>query len=159
MTLPWAENRIIEYSKLLTDSYFFWTKRTLIEENADLRENAFYLYHAPFVLLTHSPGADPIINYANSKAQMLLGMSWEEIMKTPSGYLSRLDENNDSFSRFADTGKEGSISSYNTTLAAAAGLLFRITDSCLWKIMDTRKMCMGQAIMFTDLERAQFQST
>lgn len=160
MTLPWAENSIIEYSKRLTDSYFFGTKKALIESDADQRENSFFLYHAPFILISHGPGTNPVINYANSKAQMLLGMPWEELINTSSGYLSKLDENNQALPGFADTGKDECISNYSTTLIAGAEhLRFKIKDSRLWRVMNDRKMCIGQAIMFVDWETAGLQST
>ncbi|MGH8559991.1 MAG: MEKHLA domain-containing protein [Methylococcales bacterium] len=78
---PSSDNFFLEHPiDILRTSLRHWSGQDLVESEMGSREAAEYLYNAPFALLSHDTGADPMFNYANRIAQKLFGMNWSEII-------------------------------------------------------------------------------
>jgi hypothetical protein len=152
MELPWAENKIIEHSKLLANSFFFWTKEDLIKGNFDSRENSFHLYHAPFVLISHGIENDPVFNYANQKAQELWKLDWNSFTKMPSRLSAEQGDAEERQDLLKKVKEKGFISNYSGERISSKGEKFLIKDTIIWNVIDERGQYRGQAAMFFNYE-------
>jgi hypothetical protein len=63
---PTEVNGYLEnHARLLLDSFHHWTGKNLVQQDLPSREQARELFYAPFVVLSHDLGTDPLLNYAN----------------------------------------------------------------------------------------------
>src|SRR5690348_14437968 len=85
MTEPGPENSwLYKHSELLISSYRRITGKELIERKDSPEEQARALYEAPFGVVSHGHGEDPVFNYGNRTALRLFEMSWEDFVMLPS---------------------------------------------------------------------------
>src|SRR4029078_4686814 len=70
--------------RLLLDSFRHWTGKDLVQQEQSPREQARALFYAPFVVLSHDSGRDPLLNYANEAGLHLFELTWEELIALPS---------------------------------------------------------------------------
>ena len=80
----WARPSIVVWSQLLLNSFHHWMGRDLFERHAEPLEQAEALFHAPFVVVSHGTGPEPILNYGNRAALELWEMTWDQLVRTPS---------------------------------------------------------------------------
>src|SRR5262245_55171765 len=54
---------LVDHISLLRDSFWTLTRRELVSASLSPREAAKIIFHAPFVVLSHSSAQDPILTY------------------------------------------------------------------------------------------------
>ncbi len=147
--MPSEENAYLaEHVAILRRSYRHWTRRDLIDPHLTDAEAARYLFHAPFVLVSHAAGEDPLFNYANRTALSLFGMSWEEITACPSR-LSAERANQEARERLlSEVAARGYVGDYHGVRIGRHGRRFEIEGAVIWSLLDARGKDYGQAAYF-----------
>jgi PAS domain-containing protein len=133
----------------LIETHLRLTGRTLLPDGP-ATEVGRALYHAPFAVLSHDTGDDPLFTYANLAAQRLFELPWSEIIGMPSRFsaepLAR-DERQRLLERVA---RDGYIDDYNGVRIAKSGRRFMIRRATVWNLIDARGDRTGQAATFSD---------
>lgn len=139
------------HSELLLESYKRVTGDTLIQLEADRRAEET-LFHAPFVLLSHGPEADPVLNYGNQAALELWEMSWEEFTRMPSRLTAEPMERSQREQLLEDSRKQGYSDGIQGIRISKSGRRFVIRNVLLWNIIDENGVYQGQAAVFSEWE-------
>ncbi len=105
---------------------------------------------APFVLVSHGPEADPILNYGNRRALELWEMGWEEFTRTPSRLTAEVPDRAERARLLAEVGRKGFIDDYSGIRISKGGRRFRIAGATVWNLVDERGEYRGQAATFSD---------
>src|SRR5688572_20771591 len=85
LTEPGPENTWrCEHAELLISSYLRVTGKELIERKGTREEMSRALHEAPFGVVSHGLGDDPVFNYGNRTALELFEMSWRDFVALPS---------------------------------------------------------------------------
>ncbi len=85
MFAPCPANRYrVEHTERLRRSFHALTGRNLIDPALAPEVAADALFHAPFVVLSHNTGPDPLLTYGNQSALELFELTWEELIQMPS---------------------------------------------------------------------------
>ncbi len=149
---PYQCTGIIQYSRLLANSFEHWTKTPLLQCTAnDEAEFSKQLYHAQFMLVSHGTEADPIFRYANLAAQQLWGMNWDAFTHLPSRLSAKPDAQEDRERLLQEAKENGFVKNYSGVRVTSQGKLFFISDTILWNVVDESGMRHGQAAMFRDV--------
>jgi hypothetical protein len=148
----WEDLAIIAWKKLLLDSYEQLVGRSLISRLGTVREQGKMLFYAPFVLVSHGTQTNPIFNYGNRTALDLWGLTWQELLETPSratvqGEEIKIEERQKMLDLVK---KQGYISDYNGVRITKTGQLFRIEKAIVWNIIDRDGIYCGQAATFAE---------
>lgn len=150
---PYLQPDVIQYSKLLINSFKHWTKSPLIETaSGDDEELAEQLYYAPFILVSHGTEDDPIFRYVNHAAQLLWKSDWDSMTRMPSRLTAKPDAQEDRERLLKEARENGFVRNYRGTRVTADGKLFAIKDTILWNVVDESGKRHGQAAMFTNFE-------
>ena len=150
---PYQRTDIIQYSRLLANSFANWTKTPLVQCTAnDEAEFSKQLYQAPFILVSHGTEADPVFRYANLAAQQLFGMDWQVFTKLPSRLSAKPDAQEDRERLLVQAREHGFVNNYSGVRVTSKGKLFFISDTILWNVVDESGMRHGQAAMFTNVK-------
>lgn len=139
---PYENPKTIAYSNLLAESFLRLTGQPLLPAGSDLAQR---LYEAPFALVSHGMGVDPIFCYANQTAQQLWQMTWEEFVVLPSRLSAEqmLQKERDQLLQEAQS--KGYIDTYEGIRIAKNGHRFKIQDTVLWNVIDSQGVQHGQA--------------
>ncbi|MFE4962774.1 MEKHLA domain-containing protein [Streptomyces sp. NPDC056660] len=112
-------------------------------------EAARWLYEsAPFGLLAHDAGADPVFVYANATAQKCFEYGWEEFVRLPSRLSAEPDAQGDRDAFVRSVTERGFASGYRGLRIARSGRRFWIEDVTMWNLLDADGTCHGQAAVF-----------
>lgn len=131
----WCRPEVVSHALHLSRSYWEKSGQALIEELfSDALSLSFALYHAPFVLVSHTNEADPIFNYANLQAQALWEMDWEAFTKLPSRLSAEKSEQQNRSSLLEAGSKEGIIQHYSGVRISKSGKRFQIREVTLWNV-------------------------
>ncbi|MDN3029087.1 MEKHLA domain-containing protein [Streptomyces sp. S.PB5] len=103
---------------------------------------------APFGLLAHGTGADPVFIYANRTAQQCFEYSWSEFMGLPSRLSAAADGQNDREEFVRSVTEHGYASGYRGLRIAKSGRRFWIEDVTMWNLVDADGTHHGQAAVF-----------
>jgi hypothetical protein len=149
----WEDSSVIAWAELLLDSYEQRLGRSLIPRIGTAREESKMLFFAPFVLVSHGTETNPIFNYGNRTALNLWGLTWQELLQTPSRTTVKKEE----ILQIAErqkmldlVKKQGYISDYHGIRITKTGQLFRIEKAIVWNIIDRTGIYQGQAATFDD---------
>ena len=148
MQQPWQIPAIEAHSSLLIESFFYRTKKNLIDLNLANIDPAQALYESRYVILSHGTEADPIFNYANLAAQKLWSISWDEFLKMPSRLSAETVETNNRNELFSKTNQQGFSSEYSGVRITKYGKRFLIKDATLWKVVSPSGNFHGHAVVF-----------
>jgi hypothetical protein len=148
----WEDLAIIAWTELLLDSYEQLVGRSLISRLSTVREQSKMLFYAPFVLVSHGTQTNPIFNYGNRTALDLWGLTWQELLETPSratvqGEEIKIEERQKMLDLVK---KQGYISDYKGVRITKNGQLFRIEKAIVWNIIDRDGIYCGQAATFAE---------
>lgn len=139
-----------EHAKLLCDSYFKWTGKSLLQtgslEQVSIKERLFY---APIVLLSHGVELDPILNYGNQQALELWGMDWLQFTKTPSRYTAESMERKEREAFLYRVNEYGYVDDYTGIRISSTGKRFWIEQAVVWNLVDGTVQYCGQAAAFS----------
>ncbi|MFD8819698.1 MEKHLA domain-containing protein [Streptomyces sp. NPDC059627] len=115
----------------------------------DAGEAARWLYRAaPFGLLAHGAGPDPVFIYANATAQKCFEYPWEEFVRLPSRLSAEPDAQGDRDAFVHSVTTRGYASGYRGLRIARSGRRFWIEDVTMWNLLDLDGTCHGQAAIF-----------
>lgn len=140
------------FAELLLNSHLALTGHPLCPPRwASMHDAAHWLYtDAPFGLLAHGTGPDPVFIYANRTAQRCFQYSWEEFIGMPSRlYASpRHQEDRHAFVRSVE--EHGFADGYSGLRRTKSGEEFWIKDVTMWNLLDPEGNRRGQAAVFRD---------
>lgn len=152
MDLIWQTDFAIAHTTCLARSLKYWTGRELLPGLADPTALSREAFAAPFVLVSHGPEADPILNYGNAAALALWEMSWAELTRKPSR-LTAEAPNREERSRLLETVTRcGFIDDYSGVRISKSGRRFRIARATVWNLLAADGQPCGQAAKFDEWE-------
>jgi len=133
----------------LLDSFRHWTGTDLVQQEQSPREQARALFYAPFVVLSHDSGSDPLLNYANEAGLHLFELTWEELIALPSR-LTAEPLHRDQRARFLGrVTQHGYIEDYTGVRISRSGRRFLIEQATVWNVRDEQGAPYGQAATFS----------
>ena len=138
--------------QIIARSLKHWTGRALLPENFPAAELAEKVFHAPFVLVSHGPEPDPVLNYGNAAALALWEMSWAEFTRTPSRLTAEAPNREERARLLAAVTARGFIDDYSGIRISQTGRRFRIAQATVWNLLDERGDYSGQAALFSRRE-------
>jgi hypothetical protein len=154
---PWSSPDWVARARLLIESFRRRLGRDLLATTGSDLVTAETLFRAPFVVVAHGTGADPLLTYANAAALRLWEMEPDTLIRTPSR-LTAEPVHRDERARILDrTLREGFIDDYSGVRISRTGRKFMIERAIVWNLDDGSGRLVGQAAMFdrwTPLGRA-----
>ena len=144
----WLQPALVEWSRLLLDSFRHWTGRDLIERGGTEVEQAKALFNAPFVVVSHGTETDPILNYGNRVALDLWEMDWDEFSRTPSRLTAEPVDRAERERMLAQAAVRGFFTDYRGVRISRSGRRFFVEDAIVWNVIDPEGMPRGQAATF-----------
>lgn len=148
---PCAGNAYLaDHVDLLRSSLRHWAGRDLIADQLSPAEAARQIYHAPVVVLSHSPDSDPILTYGNLAALDLFELSWAELVRMPSRLTAEAPDRDERARLLAQVGAKGFIDDYSGVRISRDGQRFRIERATVWNLVDAAGGYRGQAATFAE---------
>jgi hypothetical protein len=147
--VPWNESRIVEWSRLLLDSYRHWMGTDLIERTSDPQQQARMLFEACFVVVSHGVEADPILNYGNQIALGLWELSWNQFIKTPSRLTAEPDDRAERERMLTQARAKGYFDGYRGVRISSTGRRSLVEQALIWNVIDPAGNPIGQAATFS----------
>ncbi len=132
----------------MLQSYHHWTGRKLPIPDTNRIESAHSIFTAPFVVLSHGIGDDPIFNYGNALALELFELEWDDFTRIPSRNSAETINQRQRADILQQVAKQGYCEEYSGTRISASGRRFQIQNSTLWNLLDQRGDYCGQAACF-----------
>ncbi len=149
MDYPAKKNSfLVEHAKLLKDSYRHLLLKDLIENIHSDEVFARQLFHAPFAVVSHDTGSDPVFNYANLKALELFELSWEDFTRLPSTLSAEPVNQAERERLLAEVTQKGYIDHYEGVRISSTGKRFLIKNAVVWNLRDSEGNYQGQAAWF-----------
>ena len=145
----WQSHSIIQWTQLLLDSYYHWTKQDLIKRGTTHLEQSKQLFQSPFVVVSHGLQDDPILNYGNRAALALWEMSWEELTSAPSRLTSEPINQEERAQMLQRAAQNGFIDDYRGVRISKTGNRFLVERAIVWNVVDTQGHHHGQAATFS----------
>ena len=149
MTQMWTNPVVIEWTQRLLDSYRHWTSRDLIERIGEADVQAYRLFHTPFVVVSHGAEADPILNYGNQCALDLWGMTWSQLVQTPSRLTAESVNRAEREGMLEQAKAQGYFDSYRGVRVTSTGRRFLVENALIWNVVDAEGQRVGQAATFS----------
>jgi hypothetical protein len=145
-----ANGYLQNHVRRLLASLLHWTGRSLIEPSVTIPEQAHRLFFAPFVVLSHNTDADPLLNYANQAGLRLFGMTWDEMIRTPSRLTAEPAHRAERTRLLATVSSKGYIDDYRGVRISKTGCRFMIDRATVWNLIDDHGAPYGQAATFSE---------
>lgn len=146
----WQTGSVVAHAEILARSFKHFTARELFCENVSGLKLAEKIFHAPFVLVSHGPEADPVLNFGNAAALALWEMTWDDFTRTPSRLTAETPAQAER-ARFLKTVKRhGFIDDYCGVRISSSGRRFQISSATVWNLLDAVGKNCGQAAMFRE---------
>lgn len=135
-----------EFARSLADGFRRVVGRPLVPPGERAAE---WLYHdAPFGLLAHDAGADPLFTYANTVAQRCFEYSWDEFVGLRSRLSAEADRQEDRERLLAAVREHGFVEGHRGLRIAKSGRRFWIEEVLMWNLVDEHGRRTGQAALF-----------
>ncbi len=136
---------------LLASSYSRLVGTPLVPAEQDSKDAARWLYEAaPFCVLAHNTGPDPIFIYGNKAAQTCFEYTWEELTSLRSR-LSAEEHDREERQRLLDLVKRhGFTTGYRGLRVAKSGRRFWIDNAVVWQLIDREGVLHGQGAVFRE---------
>jgi hypothetical protein len=144
----WADPAIVEWTRLLLDSFRHWTGRELIERQGDAQVQARRLFESPVVVVSHGTEADPILNYGNQTALNLWEMTWEQLIQTPSRLTAEPVNRAEREWMLEQARLRGYIDTYRGVRISGTGRRFLVENALIWNVLGAGQRQIGQAATF-----------
>jgi tRNA(adenine34) deaminase len=139
---------LADHVELLRRSLRHWTGRDLVASGLAPPEAARQVYEAPFVVLSHSADADPVLTYGNRAALALFDLTWDELTRMPSRLTAEAPDREERARLLARVDTMGYIDDYAGIRVSRTGRRFRIEGATVWNLVDADGRCCGQAATF-----------
>ncbi len=133
---------------LVLDSLARLTGRHVTDPHVPPEERARFVFHAPFVLVSHGAESDPRLNYGNLAALALWQADWTTFTSIPSRLTADSTSQAERSHLLARARKQGWIDDYTGIRVTFSGRRFLIQNATLWTVSDADGTCRGQAAMF-----------
>ncbi|AMB46355.1 MEKHLA domain-containing protein [Methylobacterium sp. AMS5] len=131
---------------LLTGSFLRLVGRPLVPA-PDLGPDWLYA-SAPFAVLAHDTGPDPLFVYANRAAQRAFGYRWDDIVGMPSRLSAEAPERAERQRLLDAVARDGFVSDYAGIRVAKDGRRFPVAEGIVWQLVDEGGIVRGQAATF-----------
>jgi hypothetical protein len=132
----------------MRESYKRVTGRDLIDPGLADPDAARALFEAPFALLSHDTGADPILTYANRSALDLFELTWERLVVMPSRLTAEAPQRVEREELLRAVRDRGFVEGYAGVRVSARGRRFMIEGGIVWNLADGTGCIRGQAASF-----------
>lgn len=139
----------LAWIRWLLDSHARWLNRDLVERTGTLEEQGERLYLAPFVVVSHARGEDPVLNYGNRQALALWEMTWEEFTATPSRLTAEPLDRTERSRMLERVAAHGFVTDYRGVRVSRTGRRFLVEQATVWNVLDDRGSERGQAACFS----------
>jgi hypothetical protein len=143
---------LTHHVEILRASYLHWTGEPDFNEAIGQKNAVEALFTAPFAVLSHGIGTDPIFNYGNQRALDLFEMSWDEFTALPSRLSAEVINQEERAKLLATVTKHGYISNYSGIRIAKSGRRFMIRNATVWNLLTLDGQYYGQAALIRDYE-------
>jgi MEKHLA domain len=150
MLYPWKSPAVVHHTRCLLNSYRHWFSQDLLADLPDLDAAAHPLFCAPFVVLSHSTQADPVLNYGNQTALDLWEMAWTDFTQMPSRLTAEPDLREVRSQLLASAAQQGYLMGYEGVRISKTGRRFFIQNATIWRVLDQDGKACGQAATFKD---------
>lgn len=148
--IPSEENNFLqEHVTRLIVSLRGWTGRNLVEPGSSNCQQARAVFHAPFVVLSHTTADDPMLNYANRAGLELFELTWDELIRLPSRRTAEPLLQDQRARLLARVTEQGYIDDYAGVRISKTGRRFMIEQATVWNLLDERGAPYGQAATFS----------
>ncbi|MBX3617052.1 MEKHLA domain-containing protein [Nitrosomonas sp.] len=145
----WNNPPVVQWSQYLLDSYAHWLRHELIDRSGTAQEQAYRLFHSPFVVASHSTEADPILNYGNQAALVLWEMDWQQFTQTPSRLTAEPPNREERAHMLEQAKTQGYISDYRGIRISSSGKRFLVEQAIIWTIHKPGGATIGQGATFS----------
>ncbi|MEH6633252.1 MAG: MEKHLA domain-containing protein [Halopseudomonas aestusnigri] len=143
-----------EHAKRLAESFKLVTGRDLVIPSIRSAQNegslGTQLFNAPFVVVSHNGGPDPILNYGNQVALDLWEMGWNDFIGTPSRHTAESEYREDRAVMLEQARKKGFIDNYEGIRISSTGRRFKINSAIIWAVPTIGSDRDGQAATFSN---------
>lgn len=139
---------VVRHSQRLLNSFARRLKRELLPRSGDAVEEARRLFSAPFVVVSHTPVADPILNYGNQTALSLWELPWDQFTQTPSRLTAEPMHRDERARLLERTARDGYVDDYRGIRISSGGKRFLIEQAIIWNLDDEQGHFAGQAATF-----------
>ena len=148
---PGPDNEYLAaHIQLLSDSLRSLTGRTLIKPASSPVQAARKIFHAPFVVISHTAETDPVLNYVNLAGLELFELTWEKMLGTPSRYTAEAPDREERERLLNRVAIDGYIDDYAGIRISGSGRRFRIKNATVWNLTDHEGVVIGQAATFNN---------
>lgn len=144
-----ANGYLRAHARLMATSYRRCTGRDLVDVGVAASDVGRWLYAAPFALLSHGTGADPLFTYANRTALALFELTWAEMACLPSRLSAEPVAQEERARLLAQVTARGFIDDYAGIRISRTGRRFRIEAATVWNLVDDAGAHQGQAATFS----------
>jgi hypothetical protein len=146
---PGAQNGYLAtHVALLSNSFRRWTGKNLIESGTSAESRARALFFAPFAVLSHDTGTEPILNYANWTGLELFELTWSELIVMPSRLTAQAPDQAERARLLSQVAARGFIDDYRGVRISKTGRKFLIERATVWNLLDDQGVLHGQAASF-----------
>ena len=104
------------------------------------------------VILAHDNSDDPKVFYANDNALKLWEMDLKEILGMPSRLTAEAPEREARAKFLEEVQRKGFIENYSGIRVSKTGKRFLIKEACVWNLLDSQGIKIGQAACFNSWE-------
>lgn len=143
---------LAHHVEILRSSYLHWTGKSFFDEGVTHENAVEALWTAPFAVLSHGIGVDPIFNYGNQRALNIFEMSWEEFIVLPSRLSAEIVNQQERVKLLDAVSRYGYINNYSGIRISKSGRRFMIRDATVWNLMTPEGEFYGQAALIRDWE-------
>lgn len=146
---PCAANGFLGgHAGLLATSYLRATGRLLIDPQVPVWDAGRWLYEAPFAVLSHGLGADPLFTYANRCALEVFELTWQQLIGLPSRLSAEPLAQAERDRLLARVRTHGFIDDYAGVRISRTGRRFLIRQATVWNLATESGTYCGQAARF-----------
>jgi len=133
-----------EHVGRLCRSYKRWTSKHLFPPEEEMWSA---VVQAPFVVVSHGIGADPVFNFGNPTALRLWELTWDEFTRTPSRQTAEPVTREERARLLKEVTAHGFIANYHGIRITPGGRRFRIENVTVWNV-EENGVYLGQAATF-----------
>ena len=134
--------------RCLEDSHRRLVGERLVPVDGPVEVRRRWLYEeAPFGVLAHDGGDDPLFVYANRTAQRWFGYAWDAFVGIPSRRSAGPEAQEDRDRLLADVARDGWADGYRGVRIAASGRPFWVEDVRMWNLLGDGGEYRGQAAL------------
>lgn len=147
---PWRDPSWIAHTQCLLNSFRLWLGHELIPRNPEAGTDAYNLFKAPFVVVSHGTQSDPILNYANQCALDLWEVDLATLLQMPSRLTAEPMHRDERARLLERTTRDGFVDDYQGIRISHTGRRFRIDRAIVWNLVNPAGHPIGQAATFSD---------